>query len=133
MIGAAGIVLALAAVALLARLRSSPRGSMRTDPAHESPWQGTVTQASRPTAVEIAFSWDGEKGDNEDIYVKVIGTEVPLRLTTNPAARPAPSVVVGRALRLRFSAARPREADSSSFPPSAVPSGRIQSAVDFAG
>ena len=30
-------------------------------------------------------SWDGEKGDNEDIYVKVIGTELPLRLTTSPA------------------------------------------------
>ena len=30
--------------------------------------------------------WDGEKGDNEDIYVKLIGAGTPLRLTTSPAS-----------------------------------------------
>lgn len=32
----------------------------------------------------IAFSWDGEKQDNSDIYVKRIGLGLPLRLTTDP-------------------------------------------------
>jgi Tol biopolymer transport system component/serine/threonine protein kinase len=36
-----------------------------------------------PDGNQIAFSWDGEKGDNWDIYVKLIGTEKPLRLTTD--------------------------------------------------
>jgi Tol biopolymer transport system component len=37
-----------------------------------------------PDGNQIAFSWDGEKEDNWDIYVKLIGTEKPLRLTTYP-------------------------------------------------
>src|SRR2546428_1710267 len=47
---------------------------------------GSETQASiSPDAKEIAFVWDGEKGDNWDIYVKLIDAGTPLRLTTNPA------------------------------------------------
>ena len=39
-----------------------------------------------PDGSQVAFSWDGEKQDNQDIYVKVVGTAgAPLRLTTNPA------------------------------------------------
>ena len=34
---------------------------------------------------QVAFSWDGEKQDNQDIYLKLIGTEPPARLTTDPA------------------------------------------------
>jgi Tol biopolymer transport system component len=33
----------------------------------------------------VAFCWFGEKGDNYDIYVKVIGELQVLRLTTDPA------------------------------------------------
>lgn len=33
---------------------------------------------------KIAFVWSGEKGDNSDIYVKLIGEGSPLRLTTDP-------------------------------------------------
>jgi len=32
----------------------------------------------------VAFSWDGETQDNFDIYVKLIGSEPPLRLTSDP-------------------------------------------------
>jgi len=84
-IGGTGIVLAVAAVALLARLWSSPRGSMRTVPLTSLPGNERYPSFS-PDGGRIAFAWDGEKRDNEDIYVKVIGTEVPLRLTSNPAA-----------------------------------------------
>jgi Tol biopolymer transport system component len=34
---------------------------------------------------QVAFSWDGEKQDNLDIYVKLIGSPTPLQLTTDPA------------------------------------------------
>ena len=37
-----------------------------------------------PDGNQIAFAWDGEKEDNWDIYVKLIGVEKPLRLTTDP-------------------------------------------------
>jgi Tol biopolymer transport system component len=39
-----------------------------------------------PDGNQIAFSWNGEKGDNFDIYVKLVNSEgTPLRLTSNPA------------------------------------------------
>ncbi len=47
---------------------------------------GTEDQSAfSPDGNEIAFVWDGEKQDNRDIYVKLIGAEQPLRLTANPA------------------------------------------------
>ena len=45
-----------------------------------------------PDGNQVAFSWDGEKRDNQDIYVKLIGTGgPPLRLTTDPAADYSPA------------------------------------------
>jgi Tol biopolymer transport system component/serine/threonine protein kinase len=39
-----------------------------------------------PDGNQVAFTWNGEKRDNFDIYVKLIGTGgPPLRLTTDPA------------------------------------------------
>ena len=38
-----------------------------------------------PDGNQVAFCWDGENQDNLDIYVKMIGSETPLRLTTDPA------------------------------------------------
>jgi hypothetical protein len=39
-----------------------------------------------PDGNQVVFTWDGEKRDNNDIYVKLIGTGgPPLRLTTDPA------------------------------------------------
>ncbi len=38
-----------------------------------------------PDGNQVAFAWNGEKEDNWDIYVKLIGSEPPLRLTINPA------------------------------------------------
>ncbi|MFY9573659.1 MAG: protein kinase [Blastocatellia bacterium] len=34
---------------------------------------------------QVAFVWNGEKGDNIDIYVKLVDSGTPHRLTTNPA------------------------------------------------
>jgi len=44
-----------------------------------------------PDGTQVAFSWSGEKEDNFDIYVKLIGAEPPLRLTTNPADELSPA------------------------------------------
>ena len=38
-----------------------------------------------PDGHQVAFTWDGEKGDNLDIYVKLVGETNALRLTTDPA------------------------------------------------
>jgi Tol biopolymer transport system component len=45
-----------------------------------------------PDGSQLAFVWDGEKQDNEDIYVKVIGAGgPPLRLTNDPARDHSPA------------------------------------------
>ena len=49
-------------------------------------YQGRETQvAFSPDGNQIAFVWNGPQDDNQDIYVKLIDAETPLRLTTNPA------------------------------------------------
>ena len=40
--------------------------------------------ALSPDGNHVAFTWNGEKQDNLDIYLKLIGGGAPLRLTTNP-------------------------------------------------
>src|SRR5207344_326294 len=40
---------------------------------------------------QVAFSWDGEKQDNFDIYIKLIGPDKPLRLTHDPASDSNPA------------------------------------------
>jgi len=44
-----------------------------------------------PDGSQVAFSWNGEKQDNEDIYIRLVSGGQPLRLTTNPAREHAPS------------------------------------------
>ena len=44
-----------------------------------------------PDDNQVAFSWNGEKQDNFDIYVKLIGSGTQMRLTTAPEADYYPS------------------------------------------
>jgi Tol biopolymer transport system component len=44
-----------------------------------------VEPSFSPDGKLVAFSWNGEKQNNYDIYVKQIGRDTPIRLTTNPA------------------------------------------------
>ncbi len=44
-----------------------------------------------PDGSQVAFTWDGEDQKNVDIYVKVIGSEQPLRLTFDPARDGSPA------------------------------------------
>src|SRR6185437_8506563 len=43
-----------------------------------------------PDGTQVAFSWNGEKEDNFDIYVKTIGSSDVRRLTTDPLADTLP-------------------------------------------
>ena len=38
-----------------------------------------------PDGEQVAFAWNGEREDNFDIYVKIVGSSEVRRLTTNPA------------------------------------------------
>ncbi len=47
--------------------------------------------AISPDGRQVAFSWNGEKQDNEDIYIQLVGSAAPpLRLTSDPAPDRAP-------------------------------------------
>src|SRR5262249_8501094 len=46
---------------------------------------------SSPDGNQVAFVWDGDKQDNDDIYVKLIGPGQPLRLTNDPAQDYSPA------------------------------------------
>ncbi len=63
---------------------------MRTSPLTSLPGQERYPSFS-PDGNQVAFAWDGGNGDNQDIYVKVVGAGVPLRLTTHPAADQKPA------------------------------------------
>jgi Tol biopolymer transport system component len=44
-----------------------------------------------PDGQQVAFSWDGEKGDSEDIYVAMVGSDQPLQLTQHSARDVSPA------------------------------------------
>ena len=44
-----------------------------------------------PEGILVAFSWSGESGDNEDVYLKLVGPGDPVRLTSDPAADSQPA------------------------------------------
>jgi eukaryotic-like serine/threonine-protein kinase len=44
-----------------------------------------------PDGKQVAFSWDGETGQNEDIHVVMVGADNPLAITSDPARDVAPA------------------------------------------
>jgi eukaryotic-like serine/threonine-protein kinase len=44
-----------------------------------------------PDGKQVAFAWNGERGDNTDIYLLPVGSGTALRLTTDPAEDTAPA------------------------------------------
>jgi serine/threonine protein kinase len=55
-------------------------------------YSGIETSPSfSPDGNQVVFSWNGEKQDNFDIYIKLIGSPTPLRLTTDPAGDFSPA------------------------------------------
>jgi Tol biopolymer transport system component/DNA-binding winged helix-turn-helix (wHTH) protein len=49
-----------------------------------------VEPAFSPDGKQLAFIWDGEKGDTPDVYVKLLDVGTPLRLTTDPGRERLP-------------------------------------------
>jgi eukaryotic-like serine/threonine-protein kinase len=50
-----------------------------------------INPAFSPDGKQVAFAWDGEQGDNFDIYVKLVDAGTPLRLTNTRANEYAPT------------------------------------------
>ena len=62
----------------------APRPALQTTPL--TSYVGMeFTPAFSPDGKQVAFAWNGEKGDNYDIYVKLVEAGTPHRLTTHPA------------------------------------------------
>ena len=83
------VVVALVPLLLLAATRVWPiRGSSRPvmSAAPLTSYLGRQIQpALSPDGKQVAFAWDGERGENFDIYVQLVNAGAPLRLTSNPA------------------------------------------------
>jgi Tol biopolymer transport system component/serine/threonine protein kinase len=83
---------ALVALALLVGLglwSSSRRDStQRLEPLRATPLTAyaglEILPAFSPDGKMVAFVWNGEKGDNFDVYVKLVDAGTPHRLTTHP-------------------------------------------------
>jgi Tol biopolymer transport system component/DNA-binding winged helix-turn-helix (wHTH) protein len=82
--GAAALVLAVGVTSWLLWFRKQgTSAALHVVPATSYPGRETTPTFS-PDGSQIAFSWDGEKGDNLDIYVKLVGENRALRLTSDP-------------------------------------------------
>ncbi len=66
------------------RRTESTEAAPRVVPLTAYPGQASEPSFS-PDGNQVAFSWNGEKQDNFDIYVKLVDSATPLRLTTDPA------------------------------------------------
>ena len=81
---AALLVAAGAWVGVFERDEKAPAENMQAVPLTSFP--GTETQATlSPDGARVAFTWDGSKQDNFDIYVKSIDSDAQERLTSSPA------------------------------------------------
>jgi Tol biopolymer transport system component len=124
--GAAGalIVLALAGAWRLRRPASGPPETLVSVTSYPG---SELYPSFSPDGRQIAFSWEGESGDNRDIYVKLVGETSALRLTTDPAADTFP-VWAPDGKRIAFRRAAPH---SGIYTVSAL-GGAEQKLADFA-
>ena len=67
-------------------LRPRPAPPASGFPIPLAPYLGSEWGAAfSPDGSQVAFAWNGENKDNYDIYVKASGSDIPTRLTTDPA------------------------------------------------
>jgi Tol biopolymer transport system component/DNA-binding winged helix-turn-helix (wHTH) protein len=83
------VLLAAAGIGLWWR-RPVPQAAPRIVPLTSYPGR-QITPAFSPDGKQVAFAWDGEKGENFDIYVKLVNAGAPLKLTSNPADEYSPA------------------------------------------
>ena len=80
--GASTLIFAIAAGAIWSYLKPAPKVSLESVPLTSFPgYEGAP--AFSPDGNQIAFTWNGDNGDNDDIYVQLMGFGRPLRLTTD--------------------------------------------------
>ena len=86
----AAVVAAIALAAVVFYGRRAPEPAYRADPLTALPgWEQDPSFS--PDGNRVAYSWNGERGDNVDIYVKMIGLGQPSRITTDPAEDVSPA------------------------------------------
>ena len=89
---AAGVAVSLVVVAALWSLRSGPPPEAPLVPIPLTSYPGAETQPSfSPDGSQVAFSWVGEDGDNQDIYLTTVEGGGLSRLTDDPAPDLAPA------------------------------------------
>ena len=89
---AAGVVIAAVAFRYALRPDATAPGPIRLEAVPLTSYPGRESQPTlSPDGSLVAFTWDGENQDNQDIYVKAIGAEQPLRLTSDPARDGSPA------------------------------------------
>jgi serine/threonine protein kinase len=89
--GLATVMVLAAATELWRRYREVPFEPPRLAPPLTSLRGNEEGVSLSPDGEQAAFTWNGEKADNFDIYVKLVGSSDMLRLTTNPAMDIMPS------------------------------------------
>jgi Tol biopolymer transport system component/tRNA A-37 threonylcarbamoyl transferase component Bud32 len=89
MAAAAGILLLAAGYFTGRFFPSSNMPAWKVVPLTAYPGEESLPAIS-PDGNQAAFVWNGDKQDNYDIYVKLIGGGPPLRLTSDPAPESAP-------------------------------------------
>lgn len=87
---AALLLLAVAAVYLWRQApAATPAAALQAVPLTSLPGiEGSPTWSADGN--QFAFTWGGDDGVNDDIYVQAVGTSTPLRLTTDPAPEYSP-------------------------------------------
>ena len=82
--------MALASIWLFRESRSTPVPAMRVVPL--TAMSGSEFRpVFSPDGRQVAFAWNGERQDNVDIYVKLVGSSEVRRLTTDPGIDQAPA------------------------------------------
>jgi Tol biopolymer transport system component len=87
---AAALLVAMLGVWLVRSKKEVPETQMVAVPLTSYPGNESWPSFS-PDGTQVAFTWDGDKQDNSDIYVKQIGVEPPYRLTNDPAMDYSPA------------------------------------------
>ncbi|MBK5294053.1 MAG: PD40 domain-containing protein [Acidobacteriia bacterium] len=87
----AGLISVTAAIGILWRgNKTQPEEPLKTSILTSYPGSES-SPALSPDGKQLAFTWNGEKEDNYDIYVKLVDAGTPVRLTTSPDFDGAPS------------------------------------------
>ena len=88
--GVVSVALMVVACVYFRVLHPASRPTLKTVPLTSYPGM-QISPAFSPDGKQVAFAWDGEKGENLDIYVKLLDAGTPLRLTSSPTADWAPA------------------------------------------